>query len=100
PLQEFLERKLLRRLRRAVVQDPHHYDGVGVDVQAQFDALMFLARGLLRANFGVICCLLIHIVGGCSLFEDARQLLMSSPKRKRVCWRSLALSKAWLKVRT
>src|SRR5207253_716439 len=28
-------------------------------------------------------CLLIHIVGGCSLFEDARQLLMSSPKRKR-----------------
>jgi hypothetical protein len=46
--------KALGRLRRTVVQYPHHDDGVGVNVQSQLDRLMLFIRGLLRANFGVI----------------------------------------------
>ena len=37
PLFELGRRELLRRLGCAVIQNPHHYDGVGVNVQAQFD---------------------------------------------------------------
>jgi hypothetical protein len=80
PLGKFNRGKLLCRLRGAVVEDAHHHDCIGVNVQAQLDGLMFLARGLLRANFGDNV-LLLHIVGGCSAFVLARQLLMSSPRR-------------------
>jgi hypothetical protein len=54
PEEELGRRKFLRRLGRAVVEHPRHDDGGGVDVQAQLDGLMFLACGLLRANFGVM----------------------------------------------
>ena len=83
PRQELGRRKLLRRLRGAVVQDAHHHDGVGVDVQAQLDGLILLARGLLRANFGGIEVLFVHNVGGCSASALARQLLMSSLPQER-----------------
>jgi hypothetical protein len=56
---------------------------VGVNVQAQFEGLRFFARGLLRANFGGIELWFDHVVGGCSAFAPARQLLMSSPKSGR-----------------
>ena len=76
---ELDHREPLRRLRRAVIQDAHHHNRVGVDVQSQFEGLRSRARGLLRANFGGIDLLFEHSVGGCSAFVLARQLLMSSP---------------------
>ena len=80
PLAEFGRRELLRGLRRAVVQDPDHDDGVGMDVQSQFDGLRFDIRDLLHANFGGIGFLFNHSVGRCSALALACQLLMSSPK--------------------
>jgi hypothetical protein len=53
PRAELGRRELLRRLRRTVIQEAHHDDALGVNVQAQFEGLRFLARGLLRANFRV-----------------------------------------------
>ena len=79
PLQKLDWRELLGGLGRAVIQHAHDDDGVGVNVQAQFEGLKFRVRGLLRANFGVIQVLFGHTVGGCSAFALARQLLMSSP---------------------
>ena len=52
PREEFGRGELLRGLRGAGVQDADHHDGVGVDVQAQFEGGEFLARGLIRANAG------------------------------------------------
>ena len=68
----------LGRLRRAVVQEAHDDNGVGVDVQAQLDELMWFARDLLRANLGAVEFLLVHTVGGRSALVLARQQLMSS----------------------
>jgi hypothetical protein len=79
PRLEFGRRELLGRLRRAVMEDAHHDNRVGVDVQTQLDGLMLPARGLLRANFGDTTVLSDHNVGGCSGFPLACQLLMSSP---------------------
>ena len=49
-----------------------------MDIQAQLDGLMGLARGLLRANLGVTEFLLVHTVGGRSALALAHQQLMSS----------------------
>ncbi len=54
PPAKLLPAEALGGLGGAVIQDPHHDNAVGVDVQCQFDVLIWFARGLLRANFGVI----------------------------------------------
>jgi hypothetical protein len=82
PRQKLGRRELLRRLRRAVLQNAHHDDRVGLNVQAQLEGLNFAARDLIRANFGGIWFLFEHTVGWCSTFVPASQLLMSSPNFK------------------
>jgi hypothetical protein len=54
PRQKLGRRELLGRLRRAVIENPYDHDAVGVNVQPQFERLKFLARDLIRANFGGI----------------------------------------------
>ena len=83
PGQEFGGREFLRRLGRAVVQNPHDNDALGVNVQAQFEGLGLVARGLLRVNFGVINSLFVHMLVGVANFWLARQQLMSSPGSSR-----------------
>ena len=81
--------ELLRRLRRAVIENPPHDNAGGVDVQPKLDGLMFFARGLLRANFRGIDFLFVRNVGGCSAFAPARQLLMSSTHHRPFYRKSL-----------
>ena len=79
PFQELGRGELLGRLRRAIIQNAHDDDGVGVNVQAQFERLQLRVRDLIRANFGGIKFLFEHTVGWCSASAPASQLLMSSP---------------------
>lgn len=80
PLEEFGGRELLRRLRRAVVEEADHDNRIGMDVQPELDRLRRWLRGLLRANFGGNGMMfVIHVVGGCSPSGLACQLLMPSP---------------------
>ena len=81
PLEEFGRSELLRRLGRAVVEDADHHDGVGMDVQAQFEGGDFFARGLIRANVGGMEFWFSHIVGGCSAWGAHPPTLMSSLPR-------------------
>jgi hypothetical protein len=92
PDQELGRRELLGWLGRTVIQNAHDDDGVGVNVQAQFEGLRFGARDLIRANFGGIQVLFEHTVAGCSALALARQLLMSSPKFARMDWRVIPAS--------
>ena len=95
PLAKPGRRELLRRLRRAVVQDPDHDDRVGMDIQSQLDGLRFDIRDLLHANFGVIEVWSVHCVGGCSAFALARQLLMSSPNAVATIWHIRTARSVW-----
>ena len=54
PGQKLDRRELLGRLGRAIIQNAHDHDRVGVNVQSQFEGLQFGARDLIRANFGGI----------------------------------------------
>jgi len=54
PRAELAPGKTLGGLRCTVVEYPHHNNGVGMNVQSQFDGLIRFIRGLLRANFRVI----------------------------------------------
>jgi len=78
PLPEITRHEGLGGLGSAVIEHACHDDRVSVNIQAQLDGLILLARGLLRANFGGIEVLFVHNVGGCSASALARQLLMSS----------------------
>ena len=54
PVQELDRGELLGRLGRAIIQNAHDHNRVGVNVQAQFKRLQLRVRDLIRANFGGI----------------------------------------------
>ncbi len=54
PVRELGRGELLSRLGRAIIQNAHDHNRVGVNVQSQFEGLRFIARDLIRANFGGI----------------------------------------------